>query len=128
MQTLSQLLDRINSIIWGTGFDRSPRDRSAIYRSQRLHSGPSFPIHHAEDAAGAMEKGGYEKRRRYLHLLFQALCTAIASCVGRKHRRCLHCGARRRPRRDLLDVGGGFLVGMATKYGEIILGLLSCEG
>ena len=62
MQTLSQLLDRINSIIWGNWLLLVLLGIGLLYtHSQRFHSGPSFRIHHAEDAAGAMEaeKGGH---------------------------------------------------------------------
>ncbi len=116
MQTLSQLLDRINSIIWGNwllivllGIGLLYTVLSGFIQVRRFPYIMRKTLLEPWKQKKAATKSGDDTSISS----FQALCTAIA---------------RRRPRRDLLDVGGGL-----RRHGDEIRrnhprSSLSCEG
>lgn len=127
MQRLSQLLDRINSIIWGnwllivllgigllyTVLSRFVQIRRFPYIMRKTLLEPW------EQKKAAAENGDDSSISS-----FQALCTAVASCVGSGNIVGVSTAVLAGGLGAIFWMWVAAFVGMATKYGEIILGLL----
>ena len=127
MQTLSQLLDRINSIIWGnwllivllgigllyTVLSRFVQIRRFPYIMRKTLLEPW------KQKKAASESGDDSSISS-----FQALCTAVASCVGSGNIVGVSTAVLAGGLGAIFWMWVAAFVGMATKYGEIILGLL----
>lgn len=127
MQTLSQLLDRINSIIWGnwllivllgigllyTVLSRFVQIRRFPYIMRKTLLEPW------KQKKAAAENGDDRSISS-----FQALCTAVASCVGSGNIVGVSTAVLAGGLGAIFWMWVAAFVGMATKYGEIILGLL----
>lgn len=127
MQRLSQLLDRINSIIWGnwllivllgigllyTVFSRFVQIRRFPYIMRKTLLEPW------KQKKAATENGDDRSISS-----FQALCTAVASCVGSGNIVGVSTAVLAGGLGAIFWMWVAAFVGMATKYGEIILGLL----
>ena len=102
----------------------SPWNRTIVYRSQRFCPDTSFSLYHQENTPGAMENQTSCFQRFQLNFILS----------GSVHRRSFLCRQRQYRRVSTAVLAGGLgaifwmwvaaFVGMATKYGEIILGLL----
>lgn len=126
MQTLSQLLDRINSIIWGnwllivllgigllyTVLSRFVQIRRFPYIMRKTLLEPWEQKKNAENGDDSSISS------------FQALCTAVASCVGSGNIVGVSTAVLAGGLGAIFWMWVAAFVGMATKYGEIILGLL----
>ncbi len=126
MQTLSQLLDRINSIIWGnwllivllgigllyTVLSRFVQIRRFPYIMRKTLLEPWKQKKNAENGDDSSISS------------FQALCTAVASCVGSGNIVGVSTAVLAGGLGAIFWMWVAAFVGMATKYGEIILGLL----
>lgn len=127
MQRLSQLLDRINSIIWGnwllivllgigllyTVLSRFVQIRRFPYIMRKTLLEPW------KQKKAAAENGDDSSISS-----FQALCTAVASCVGSGNIVGVSTAVLAGGLGAIFWMWVAAFVGMATKYGEIILGLL----
>lgn len=127
MQFLSQLLDRINSIIWGnwllivllgigllyTVLSRFVQIRRFPYIMRKTLLEPW------KQKQAAAESGDDSSISS-----FQALCTAVASCVGSGNIVGVSTAVLAGGLGAIFWMWVAAFVGMATKYGEIILGLL----
>ena len=127
MQRLSQLLDRINSIIWGnwllivllgigllyTVLSRFVQIRRFPYIMRKTLLEPW------KQKKAAAENGDDRSISS-----FQALCTAVASCVGSGNIVGVSTAVLAGGLGAIFWMWVAAFVGMATKYGEIILGLL----
>lgn len=127
MQRLSQLLDRINSIIWGnwllivllgigllyTVLSRFVQIRRFPYIMRKTLLEPW------KQKTAAAENGDDRSISS-----FQALCTAVASCVGSGNIVGVSTAVLAGGLGAIFWMWVAAFVGMATKYGEIILGLL----
>lgn len=126
MQRLSQLLDRINSIIWGnwllivllgigllyTVLSRFVQIRRFPYIMRKTLLEPWKQ----KKNAGNGDDNSISS--------FQALCTAVASCVGSGNIVGVSTAVIAGGLGAIFWMWVAAFVGMATKYGEIILGLL----
>lgn len=102
----------------------SPWNRTIVYRSQRFCPDTSFSLYHQENTSGAMENQTTCFQRFQLNFILSgSVHRRSFLCRQRQYRRSLYRSSRR-------SLGAIFwmwvaaFVGMATKYGEIILGLL----
>lgn len=127
MQRLSQLLDRINSIIWGNWLLIVLLGIGLLYtvlsRFVQIRRFPYImrktllePWKQKKAAAGNGDDSSISS--------FQALCTAVASCVGSGNIVGVSTAVLAGGLGAIFWMWVAAFVGMATKYGEIILGLL----
>lgn len=127
MQLLSQLLDRINSIIWGNWLLIVLLGIGLLYTVlSRFIQIRRFPyimrktlLEPWKQKQAAAENGDDSSISS-----FQALCTAVASCVGSGNIVGVSTAVLAGGLGAIFWMWVAAFVGMATKYGEIILGLL----
>lgn len=127
MQTLSQLLDRINSIIWGNwllivllGIGLLYTVLSGFIQVRRFPYIMRKTLLEPWKQKKTATKSGDDTSISS----FQALCTAIASCVGSGNIVGVSTAVLAGGLGAIFWMWVAAFVGMATKYGEIILGLL----
>lgn len=127
MQTLSQLLDRINSIIWGNwllivllGIGLRYTVLSGFIQIRRF----PYIIRKTLLEPWKQKRVATENGDDSSISSFQALCTAIASCVGSGNIVGVSTAVLAGGLGAIFWMWVAAFVGMATKYGEIILGLL----
>ena len=127
MQTLSQLLDRINSIIWGNWLLIVLLGIGLLYTVlSRFIQIRRFPyiIRKTLLEPWKQKKAATENSDDSSISSFQALCTAVASCVGSGNIVGVSTAVLAGGLGAIFWMWVAAFVGMATKYGEIILGLL----
>lgn len=127
MQTLSQLLDRINSIIWGNwllivllGIGLLYTILSGFIQVRRF----AYIMRKTLLEPWKQKKAATENSDDTSISSFQALCTAVASCVGSGNIVGVSTAVLAGGLGAIFWMWVAAFVGMATKYGEIILGLL----
>ena len=127
MQTLSQLLDRINSIIWGNWLLIVLLGIGLLYTVlSRFVQIRRFPYIMRKTLLEPwkQKKNAAEGEDDTSISSFQALCTAVASCVGSGNIVGVSTAVLAGGLGAIFWMWVAAFVGMATKYGEIILGLL----
>ena len=127
MQTLSQLLDRINSIIWGNWLLLVLLGIGLLYTVlSRFIQIRRFPYIMRKTLLEPwrQKKAATENGDDTSISSFQALCTAVASCVGSGNIVGVSTAVLAGGLGAIFWMWVAAFVGMATKYGEIILGLL----
>ena len=127
MQTLSQLLDRINSIIWGNWLLIVLLGIGLLYTVlSRFIQIRRFPYIMRKTLLEPwrQKKAATENDDDTSISSFQALCTAVASCVGSGNIVGVSTAVLAGGLGAIFWMWVAAFVGMATKYGEIILGLL----
>lgn len=126
MQTLSQLLDRINSIIWGNWLLIVLLGIGLLYtvlsRFVQIRRFPYIMRKTLLEPWKQKKNAGNGDDRSISS--FQALCTAVASCVGSGNIVGVSTAVLAGGLGAIFWMWVAAFVGMATKYGEIILGLL----
>lgn len=127
MQRLSQLLDRINSIIWGNWLLIVLLGIGLLYTVlSRFVQIRHFPYIMRKTLLEPwkQKKAAAENCDDSSISSFQALCTAVASCVGSGNIVGVSTAVLAGGLGAIFWMWVAAFVGMATKYGEIILGLL----
>ena len=127
MQTLSQLLDRINSIIWGNWLLIVLLGIGLLYTIlSRFVQIRHFPYIMRKTLLEPwkQQRAATERSDDTSISSFQALCTAVASCVGSGNIVGVSTAVLAGGLGAIFWMWVAAFVGMATKYGEIILGLL----
>lgn len=128
MQRLSQLLDRINSIIWGNWLLIVLLGIGLLYtvlsRFVQIRRFPYIMRKTLLEPWKQKKNAGNGNGDDNSISSFQALCTAVASCVGSGNIVGVSTAVLAGGLGAIFWMWVAAFVGMATKYGEIILGLL----